>query len=328
MIELIYENDDWLPFFEKALDEVGVPYRLNFIENLQLDMNQPPDNILYLNRVSPSSHTRGHFQSIINCEQYLEYLDAYNRRVINGAATLTFEHSKVDQYRLLKRLGMSYPRTVFSSQPKELARMAAHLTFPVLTKHNCSGKGLGIERFDSVAQLNEQLLADETDDRLSSGDRSTKYDLITAAGSPDGIYLVQEYIEPRGNRITRVEIIDGQLVYAFHARCDQGFELCPADACLVGSGDGKSSAPDADAALFEFIPDFEHPLVSKYCDLCQQAGYDMAGIEFVESMSGSLYTYDINGTTNYSPDVERQSDNKARIAFQKLVRRLLNSEVN
>jgi hypothetical protein len=41
-------------------------------------------------------------------------------------------------------------------------------------------------------------------------------------------------------------------------------------------------------------------LVQKYIRLCQNEGIDIAGIEFVEDAQGHRYTYDINGTTNYS----------------------------
>ena len=34
--------------------------------------------------------------------------------------------------------------------------------------------------------------------------------------------------------------------------------------------------------------------------MCEGEGLDLAGIEFVEDADGNRYTYDINGTTNYS----------------------------
>ncbi|MDF1543777.1 MAG: alpha-L-glutamate ligase [bacterium] len=304
MIEIIYENEDWLPFFQTALDEISVPYRLNFIAEHHLVLSQPPDDIVYLNRISPSSHTRGNGRALINGEQYLDYLQSYNRRVINPMPTMNYEMSKVEQYRLLKQHGLAYPRSVFSSDMAELNKAARALPFPVLTKQNCSGKGLGIRKFDSPAHLTEYLLSGSVEQ------------------SPDGILHVQEYIEPKGNFVTRVEIVDGKLVYAFRSSCEQGFELCPADACRIDQGSGKSSAPDSASSLFQWVESFEHPLVAKYIEISQAAGFDMAGFEFIESQTGAVYTYDINGTTNYSPDVERQSGNMARHAFQEFITRL------
>ena len=301
MVEFIYENEDWIPFFINALDEIKVKYRLNKIDEFQLDLNQPPDDILYINRISPSSHTRGHNLAYINGEQYLEYLATYNRKVINDFRTINYELSKVEQIKLLKRHGLAYPQTVFGSDINELIKMAAQLPLPIISKHNCSGKGLGITFCNTVAEIADYL-------------KSENY-----IASPDGILLIQEYIKPKHNRITRVEICDGKLVYAFHASTEQGFELCPADACKLES---KSQAvcdiADGDS-LFTYISEFSHPLVSKYIEVCKSAGYDMAGIEFVEALNGALYTYDINGTTNYSPYVEKSSGNRAKKAFQNLI---------
>jgi len=305
MVELIYENADWLPFFTNALDEVNIEYRLNKIDELELDLNQPPDNILYINRISPSSHTRSHKNAYILGEQYLEYLATYNRTVINDYRTINYELSKVEQIKLLKRHGLSYPQTVFGSEIDELLKAAAQMPLPFLTKHNCSGKGLGITLCNTVADLKNYLESD------------------AYIPSPDGVLLLQEYIKPKNDRVTRVEICDGKLVYAFHSSTEQGFELCPADACRI---DAKSQAvceiSEGDS-LFTYIPDFNHQIVSKYIEICNSVGFDMAGIEFVEAINGAVYTYDINGTTNYSPDVEKASDNMAKKAFQTMVQNKL-----
>lgn len=302
MVEIIYENEDWLPFFIEALDEIDVPYRLNKITEFKLDLNQPPDNIIYLNRISPSSHTRGNKDAFILGEQYLEFLASYNRTVINDYRTINYGLSKVEQIRLLKRHGLAYPRTSFGSEIDELINSAHSMPLPLLTKHNCSGKGLGIRIFETVAGLEKYLKSDEF------------------VPSPDGILLLQEYIKPKNDQITRVEIADGKLVYAFHASTEQGFELCPADACRV---DVQTSAAVCDVngnSLFTFIPDFKHQIVDKYIEICNAAGFDMAGIEFVEATNGAVYTYDINGTTNYSPDVEKESGFKAKNTFQQMIR--------
>ena len=305
MVEIIYENHDWLPFFENALSEIGVAFRLNFIEEFELDLNQPPDNIIYLNRISPSSHTRGNHSAIIKGEQYLEYLAAYNKVVINDYRTINYEISKVEQIKLLKRSGLAYPQTIFSSEIEELIKMAHSMPLPLLTKHNCSGKGLGISLFNTNKKLESYLHSD---------------DFIP---SPDGILLLQQYIKPKNNRITRIEIMDGKFVYAFYSATDKGFELCPADACRTGQK-GAASCDSGDS-LFTYIPDFKHPLVDKYIEIASSVGFDMVGIEFVESTNGAVYTYDINGTTNYSPDVEETSGHKAKKAFQQMIKDKLNN---
>ena len=172
MIELIYENKDWLPFFKDALDEIDAEYRLNKIDEFELDLNQPPDNILYINRISPSSHTRGHNIAYINGEQYLEYLASYNRTVINDYRTINYELSKVEQIKLLKRHGLSYPQTVFGSDIIELIKAAAQMPLPFLTKHNCSGKGLGIQR-RTANQSSVHILLTHQGVNIVRNDRAT-----------------------------------------------------------------------------------------------------------------------------------------------------------
>ena len=50
----------------------------------------------------------------------------------------------------------------------------------------------------------------------------------------DGITLLQEYLVAAQPRITRVEIVGGEFIYAITADTARGgFQLCPADACAV-----------------------------------------------------------------------------------------------
>ena len=130
--------------------------------------------------------------------------------------------------------------------------------------------------------------------------------------------MLQEYIEPRRGCITRVEIVDGEFLYALESDTSSGFELCPADVCNLRSdvcpADGQAkfrlSALGADDSLVE-----------SYIELCATIGLLVAGIEFVEGAEGVRYTYDINGTTNYNSDVEREGGVCGMDAIARLARR-------
>ena len=50
---------------------------------------------------------------------------------------------------------------------------------------------------------------------------------------------------------------------------------------------------------------------------------DIAGIEFIEDAEGQIWTYDINGTTNYSPEVEDRHDLGGMAAVADLLKREL-----
>ena len=72
-----------------------------------------------------------------------------------------------------------------------------------------------MQRFDSVEELEQAPLE--------------------ALFEIDGTAIVQEYHAPRDGSIVRVEVLDGQFLYAIRIFNDpsQGFNLCPADICQV-----------------------------------------------------------------------------------------------
>jgi hypothetical protein len=146
-----------------------------------------------------------------------------------------------------------------------------------VVKPNRGGKGLGVSRFDSVDELAAALPA--------------------LAEPVDGVLLVQEYVPPARPRITRAEVIGGELVYAITADTERGgFQLCPADACAV---DGTP------ASLFALRTEPLPPgLAAAYEGFAVRHGLEVAGFEFLETADGRAVTYDVNTNTNYNPDVE------------------------
>ena len=46
-------------------------------------------------------------------------------------------------------------------------------------------------------------------------------------------------------------------------------------------------------------------LARKYLRFCAIEGIEVAGIEFITDRQGQRFTYDVNGTTNYSSGVEQ-----------------------
>jgi hypothetical protein len=288
-IVVLYENEDWLPPLEAALAAEGLAYRLQKVWRGRLDLDREPDEAIYLNRMSPSSHTRGHLESVDLMGEMLAWLEHHGRRVVNGARAFELEVSKVKQDLALRRYGIHTPRTVMAVGREALLEAAADFDGPFITKHNQGGKGLGIQLFESADQL-----ADHVD--------SESFD-----PGPRGQMLVQQYIEPREPFITRVELVAGEFVYAMRSDTSEGFELCPADACEVPSA-APEVCPVDGAAKFSLSPlGADDPLVAKYRSLCEGEQIEIAGIEFVEGADGQRYTYDINTTTNYNSAVGEQA---------------------
>lgn len=286
-IHVLYENPDWLPPLLDALHDRGLPVQKHFLDGGTIDLGSPPPEGIFLNRMSPSSHTRGHQGGVVFMKEYLAYLESHGRRIINGSNAFSLEVSKVRQHATLEAFGIRTPRTVAVIGLEGMSEAARKLEPPFITKHNQGGKGLGVQLYRSHAAL---------DETLANGG----YD-----NSPDSINLIQQYIAPPVPFITRIEIVDGRFLYALRSSTEQGFELCPADACQIDDQfcPVGESGPDDRFSLREEIT-ADDPLVQKMIAYCASQQIDVAGIEFVEDAQGRRHTYDVNGTTNYNGDVE------------------------
>ena len=280
-VHVLYENPSWLPPLLAGLEAEGFPVRLVEVVEGSLDPDAPPPEGIWLNRMSPSSHTRGHGNSVELTRETLAWLESWGRRVVNGSAAFELEMSKLRQHLALRRHGIHAPRTVLGVGATGLVALARTFDGPFITKHNRGGKGLGIALFRS---------ADELARRLADG----AFDL-----GPDGKVVLQQYIEAPEPFITRVEIVGGRFLFAMRSATSDGFELCPSDACQRPVPDVCPA--DGGASKFTLSPlSGDDPLVASYVRLCEAEGIEIAGIEFIEDHDGRRYTYDINGTTNYS----------------------------
>jgi hypothetical protein len=282
-IHVLYENPAWLPPLLDGLAAEGfTDVRLVELDEGLVDALEAPPEGIWINRISPSSHTRGHLGTIELAREMLFWLEAHGRRVINGLDAFELEVSKLRQDVVLNRWGIRTPRTVLALGRASILKAAATFDGPFITKHNQGGKGLGIRLFHSVSALAQWL--DDPD--FDAG--------------PGGKIILQQFIEAPQPYITRVEIVGGRLVFAMRSNTENGFELCPSDACQVPANPLVCPA-DGNASKFSLSPlDASDPLVQQYVAMCRGEGIEVAGIEFVEDAKGDRYTYDINGTTNYS----------------------------
>ena len=278
-VHVLHENPEWMPPFAAAFAAEGVDWDETLVTGGSLDLTATPAEGLWWSRMSASAHTRGHTAAAEHARALLDVLEAHGRRVVNGRAVLDLELSKVRQLALLRAARIAVPRTVavVGGRPDDVLAAAATVGPPVVVKPNRGGKGLGVTRFDSVDELAAALPG--LDEPV------------------DGVLLVQEYVEPARPRITRAEIVGGELVYAITADTERGgFQLCPADACAV---DGTP------ASLFALRTEpLPSGLADAYESFARWHGLEVAGFEFIETADGRAVTYDVNTNTNYNPDVE------------------------
>lgn len=295
-VHVLFENPAWNPPLLDALEAAGFPYELHYLDDGVIDPSVPPPDGIWINRISPSSHTREHGNTVAMAREWLFWLEVHGRRVINGSHAFELEMSKLRQDLVLRKYGIRTPRTVLATGKEHLVAQARTFDGPFITKHNQGGKGLGIQLFTDAEQLEDWLETDAFDP------------------GPDGKIILQEYIQPPEPFITRVELVGGRFLFAMRSRTDEGFQLCPSDACQIPASnpdvcpiDGEDEGIAVADSKFSLAPLTEDdPLVRSLSRLVVGEDLEVAGIEFVEDADGNRYVYDINGTTNYSGVLGRQ----------------------
>src|SRR5690349_18108275 len=206
-IYVIHENDAWVEPLRVAFAELRLPFTEWFIAEGKLDLDRAPPQGVFYNRMSASSHTRGHRYAAELTGGVLAWLESHGRRVVNDSRALRLEISKIAQYTALSRYGISVPRTIAAVGREAIVDAAREMPGRFITKHNRAGKGLGVRLFDGVPALEAYVEGDAFED------------------SVDGITLIQQYVEAPEPFITRVEFVGGELLYAVRVDTSLGFEL-------------------------------------------------------------------------------------------------------
>ena len=301
-IFIIHENDEWVSPLEVELKKINVPYRNWHMHTVSIDINMPPPNGVFYNRMSASSHTRGHRYAPEYTAVILDWLETYNKRVINNSRALALELSKSLQYKELKKEGITVPKTVYAHGKKRLLHLGKNFSLPFITKHNRAGRGLGIKLFKHYSKFKQYVNSDYFED------------------SVDGITLLQEYIKPKRDTIIRTEFVDNKFLYAVQVDTSKGFELCPADACNLKD---EYCPANSTGNKFMILNNFSDPILEKYQRVLKNNNINIAGIEFLEDLKGQLYTYDINTNTNYNSIAENLSEIKGMRAIANYLKKEL-----
>lgn len=295
-IYVLHENNTWVEPLRAAFQAQGLSAEEWFLDQGHVDLSATPPEGIFYNRMSASSHTRDHRYAAELTSVVLAWLERYGRRVVNSSRALELEISKAKQYAALEAAGIKTPRTVAVVERKAL--LAATDKFgqgPVILKPNRGGKGAGVQLFSTVDGLKDYVLSDAYESPI------------------DGIQLLQQYIRAPEPFITRAEFVGGKFIYAVRVSTDQGFELCPADACQIGDAFCPTT-PDATGLAAEPLPRFRilengipQAQIQAYESFLARNGIEIAGIEFITDADGTVFTYDVNTNTNYNPDAETRS---------------------
>ncbi|WP_214798636.1 RimK family alpha-L-glutamate ligase [Exiguobacterium sp. s50] len=287
-IHVLHENNEWTNHLVKRLEELSLPYELWHLDEGIIDLEATPPEGVFYNRMSASSHTRGHRYAPELTEGVLAWLEANGRTVFNGTRAIRLEVSKVNQYTALRQEGIRVPKTIAAVGKNQIIEAAEKLGMsPFITKHNRAGKGLGVQLFHSIDALKEYVYGP------------------TFEQSIDGITLIQQYVEAPQPFITRCEFIGGKFVYAVRVDTSEGFELCPADACSIE--DQFCPVGETPPAKFEIVDGFADPIIEQLEAFLHHNQIAVAGIEIIEDRDGNVYAYDVNTNTNYNSDAEEKA---------------------
>ncbi len=281
-IHVIHENAAWTaPLFD-ALAARGLPFEDWHLDGGLVDPRATPPEGVFYNRMSASSHTRGHRFAPELTRHVLAWLEAHGRRTVNGTGAIALEIDKLAQYRALEAHGIRTPRTIGAVGRDQVIAAARELINDAggdgafILKPNRGGAGAGVQLIEGLGQLRAVL-----------DDPATPQPL-------DGTWLAQQYVRAPEPAITRCEFIGGEFYYAVRVNTSQGFELCPADACDLPDGRER----------FEIIDGFDDPVLARYRAMIAAHGIEVTGIEFVRDAAGEVYTYDVNTNTNYNTAAE------------------------
>ena len=294
-----YEHPEWFRPLFAELDGRGTPYvRLDAARH-RFDPGAPAEDFaLLFNRMSASAYLRGHANAVFYTRQYLRHLERLGVRVVNGSRAFDYETSKALQLSLFASLGLRFPRTRVVNSLDEVKEAARELSFPVVFKPNIGGRGAGIVRFETPADL---------DFALEAG--------LVEMGI-DSTALVQEYIEAAGGHIVRVETLAGKFLYAMKVYTEgENFNLCPAEICDVErAAESKgiaaagemclADAPKAGLRVERYEPPAE--IVADVERIAREASLDLGGVEYlIDGRDGGPRFYDINALSNFVADAVR-----------------------
>ena len=267
---VLYEHPEWFKPLFSALDRRGVGYSALRPDGAWDPSVVAPPAAVVINRIAMSSFLRADEHPIFHTVALLDHWRRGGARVVNGADVLAIDASKARQLSLIASLGLAIPATRVVHRAADVPAAAEQVGFPLVVKANIGGSGAGITRFDNMAEL-----------RWAVEERQ----LPT---SVDGVLLVQDYVPVRGGAITRIETLDRRFLYAIEVAGGGAFDLCPADACVDGSGITMRAVEPA-AALVEAAE-----AIARAVDL------DVGGVEvMIDDRDGVARFYDNNALSNF-----------------------------
>ena len=283
---IIHENDEWTTPLKLELKKLEVNFEDWHVEKANIDLGKNPPEGIFYNRMSASSHARGHRYAPEFTATILNWLKHHKRRIINNGNALALEISKSLQYLKLNEAGIKTPKSIYCNSKEQIVKAADHFSKPFITKHNRAGRGLGVKLFQNKDELKTYVNGSNFEHSI------------------DGITILQDYIEANPKVIHRVEFINSKFFYTVQVDASESFELCPADACNV---EEQFCPTNPDGNKFMILKDYKNPEIVTYEKFLKQNDIEIAGIEYMIDTGGVHYSYDVNTNTNYNSIAEKKT---------------------
>ena len=283
---IIHENDEWTLSLKLELKKLEVNFEDWHVEKANIDLGKNPPEGIFYNRMSASSHARGHRYAPEFTATILNWLKHHKRRIINNGNALALEISKSLQYLKLNESGIKTPKSIYCNSKEQIVKAADHFSKPFITKHNRAGRGLGVKLFQNKDELKKYVNGSNFEHSI------------------DGITILQDYIEANPKVIHRVEFINSKFFYTVQVDASESFELCPADACNV---EEQFCPTNPDGNKFMILKDYKNSEIVTYEKFLEQNDIEIAGIEYITDTSGIHYSYDVNTNTNYNSVAEKKA---------------------
>ncbi|TMQ08508.1 MAG: hypothetical protein E6J91_32980, partial [Deltaproteobacteria bacterium] len=268
-IGIFHEHPDWFRPLFTALERRSLPFVRIDAASYSYDPSERSSPLaLAFNRASPSAYTRGRRQTTFHTLNWLRHLERLGVPVVNGSTVYAIEISKATQIEVLEELGIPYPATRIVNHPSQVPAAAQGLRYPIMVKANIGGSGAGIARFDDADALAQAVRAGQLDFGV------------------DDTALVQEAVPMRDQSIVRVEVLDGEILYAIRVFPKAGsFNLCPADACqTTGGAELSRNACALDAAKNGMrVEGFDAPaeMRARVLAIARRIQLDIGGVEYM-----------------------------------------------
>lgn len=279
-LAIVYEHPEWFEPLFAALERRGISHvKVPLADHVFDPAGSPAPARVVFSRVAMSAFLREPEHPIFYAQSLFDHWQGLRTRVVNASA-LNIDTSKARQMSLIARLGLKGPATRVAHRQADIPAAAEGLRFPVLVKADIGGAGAGITRYETPEKLAE-----------AAGERWCPVGV-------NGVSLIQEYAPRRGGKITRVETLGGEYLYAIDIESPgDAFDLCPADACLVRPGAPTLTMTKAEPSA-EIIEAVERIAV--------ESRLEVGGVEYlVDDRDGAVLFYDINGLSNFVADPVR-----------------------